>query len=103
MLEHLDPASRAAAIAGFTDDLVTVCAHVVRNKRDYPDTHTMAALVAAMERRECPALPVLTTVVAWVCFTMRWNGKSRELTDDEIAIRDAAWRISDAIHGPRHH
>jgi hypothetical protein len=104
-LHDLAPSARDAAITGFVADVLSLAEHVLREDADYPaDTRIMDALVASLEQRCLPPVqPVLATVVAWVLFITEWNHRFRVLTEEELRIRAVAWRLSDAIYGPRHH
>jgi hypothetical protein len=126
----LPEADRHAAIDGYIADVILVAGHVLGNggdgHRDYypvdrkhgrpwkhPWDHTnsptIKALLASLQRREFPPLDVLEKMIAWVCFMTslregtlpRFGQAYRPLSAHEILVRDAAWRISDAIHKMR--
>jgi hypothetical protein len=99
-----------AAVDGFIEDVWSVVAHVVRNpNNDYiPPTspsRTLGPILDCMMRREFPPLPALATLVGWVLFASEWNRTTRKtpLTPHEIAVRDAARRLYDAIYYEQDH
>ena len=96
-LDTLTPAALDEAITGFANDVWDVGVHVLGDTASYPSSHSWVALLDSLKRRECPPLVVLTTIVGWVCFMMRWNAQTRPLTDNELLVRAAAWRLSDAL------
>ena len=105
-LADLTPEDLDSAIRHAVDDLCDVARHVLEHPADFPalGNPTMAALIDSLRRREVPEpQPVLANVVAWVLFMLRWHARHRRLTEAERAVEAAAWRLSDAIHGPRHH
>jgi hypothetical protein len=105
-LPPLAPGDYERALSGVIHDYSEVLYHVLMDSGHwYPSwgQQHMAILVDCATRRVFPPLEVLARIIGWVCFTLDWHAKYRELTDQERAIRDAAWRISDALHGPRYH
>jgi hypothetical protein len=97
----LPPAERERALNGLLDDLVTVFAHVLSEPTLYPATTSVQELGQSVIRREFPDLHLLNCIVGFVLNQMKWTARSRHLTAEEHHINDAAWRISDALHGPR--
>jgi hypothetical protein len=99
-----------AAIDAFVDDFAAVVQLVLRNDdmdffavdRDGNSTSpTITALVESVERGELPSIDVFNQLCGWTIFMTEYNRKRRPLRPDELAALDAAWRLSDAIHGCR--
>jgi hypothetical protein len=81
---------------GFVADYVAVLHHVMPNRDYFPTNHRVrTALLHSLDTLTID-LPALTIAVAWVCHTLTGS-----LSPDEIRVRDASWRLSDAIHGMR--
>lgn len=103
-LPELSPAEYERRLAGFANDYCDVVYHVLSaTGSQYPpwSERHMAALVESVQRRQLPSLHVLNMIVSWVLFELRWRATHRQLTPDEIHIHEAAWRLSDCLHGPR--
>jgi hypothetical protein len=98
--DSLTPAERAAAVDALIADFITVARHVIGDP-EYPLTRSLAALMASAEAREWPDLYVLNRVVGGVLFTLRWKQQHHPLTPAESRVMEAAWRLSDSLHGPR--
>jgi hypothetical protein len=101
----LNPADREAAITGFTDDLVTLSAHVIGDSEAYPDSHpkqraVFTALMRSLTARQVPAPWVLAQTASWVLFYLRWQAKwnHHRLTVEEARVVCAARRILGAVH-----
>jgi hypothetical protein len=94
----LEPAHREAAITGVVDDYCTVLAHVLADTHAYPRGRSVEAILAAAQCREFPPIELFQKMVAWTLWTMQWHHRFRALMPEEIAIEDAARRLSDALH-----
>ena len=80
------------------DDYVPVMRFAVRT---FPPTSTMLQFYESVRTYDFPPLAILNTVVGFVLNEFYWLAKRRPLTTDEQHIHAAAWRLSDAMHGPR--
>jgi hypothetical protein len=99
-LADLTPAQRDAAIDGFVDDVLRVAKHVVEETLVYPDSPVIDRIIDSLSNHQLPEPePVLAKAVAWTLFMMQHWEKYRRLTQEELTIRAAARRLSDAIHG----
>jgi hypothetical protein len=87
---------------GFIEDCCAVWFHVFRDPANYPpNVPAMEVLFQCITERRFPPLDVLNRVVSYVLFFLPWTAESRPLTTEEEEVLAAAWRISDALHGPR--
>lgn len=97
-LRDLDPFTRERAINYFLADYIPVVAHAVRD--DHCEYHLPTPVREALEDSIVDArvldLDVLRNVVGNVCYTLK--EERHTLTPDEIAIRESAWRLSDALN-----
>ena len=106
-LPPLPPHVFAARLDGFVADYADVARHVLVDRGEwYPpwsNPNNGRRSSACTARRELPPLDIVATVLSWVLFSLNWHERYRRLTDTECALRDAAWRLSDSLHGPRGH
>jgi len=86
-------------IEAFATDVFVVANDYLRN-RQYSPPHYIRQALADSIRHNTVDMHALGDAVGWVCHTLT---NVAALSPDEIRIRDAAWRLSDAIHGMRVH
>jgi hypothetical protein len=103
----LSPTDRARAAEAFATDVQRVLRHVVADANsDIYCTNVAATLEIVQDAggltSDADIDPVaLKRVVSWVLAEMRWRESRGELTADERAIHESAWRLSDLLHGTR--
>jgi hypothetical protein len=103
-LPPLDPAEFDRRLNGFIADVLAVARHVISEPEYHrPRTKSIDALAESLMRPEFPDLNVLNRIVGYVLWRMQWDAEHRRepLTPAERDIWAAAWRLSDAMWGPR--
>jgi hypothetical protein len=98
----MNPVVRARAINAFLDDLLCVEHHVLDNPRAYAGAPpaTLAIIIASIAQHDLPPIDALADLIAWVCDRM--SGPSLQpRSPSDLAAGEAAWRLSDALHGKR--
>src|SRR5260221_13299670 len=96
----LSAAERQRRLAGIVEDYLTIARFVLGNGA-IAATHTKVALHDYAKSYTFPDLETLNTVVGWTINELQWTAKVRPLTPHEHLISEAAWRLSDALHGQR--
>jgi hypothetical protein len=87
-------------VAAFVDDYIRVVSHLLGDTTNaYPWNPKLEDLAASVRSGDFAPVWLIAKVVSWCLFEMSWRRKYRPLTPDEIAIEDAGWRLSDALHG----
>lgn len=105
MLRQVPP---MAAVKRFVQDIYAVLSHVLEDADgDYQMNHPRPTTAAIALRAVPPTiggpwdLDALGRVVAWCVFITSWNARYRTLSVQELHVRAAAFRLSDALEGAR--
>ena len=98
VLAMLTPGQRERVVTGFVDDLLTLFDFALTTEPWPTDLTTVNAVYESLARHELPPLPVLRNCIGATCFDLECKAANRSLTDAELIVHAAAWRLSDAIY-----